>query len=53
MLVDTYSSKSGVEMDTSIHTSSMIDGVVDIDGLNSISIDFNLPQEKMELLKLS
>ncbi|XP_037091139.1 apolipophorins-like [Pollicipes pollicipes] len=50
MSVDAYVARTGLKMNTNLHTSTALDGQVVIDSAKIVSIKMNMPKDKVEML---
>lgn len=53
VILEGYSSRTGIEMESSFSSSTMIDGKLEINQNNVVKIDFNLPQDKLDIFQTS
>ncbi|KAG7173195.1 Apolipophorins-like 4, partial [Homarus americanus] len=53
MVVDAHVTRTGMKISSTLHTSTFLDGKVQIDGGKLVDIAFNTPKEKIEVIDVS
>nr|AHJ78589.1 dLp/HDL-BGBP precursor [Astacus leptodactylus] len=53
MLVDAHVTRTGLKISSTLHTSTFLDGKVQIDGGKLVDIAFNTPKDKVEVIDVS
>ncbi|XP_047495834.1 apolipophorins-like [Penaeus chinensis] len=52
MLVDAHVSRTGLKMSSNLHTSTFLDGKLQINGGKLVDVAFNTPKDKMEVINV-
>lgn len=52
MSVDAFVARTGLRMVTTLHTSTVVDGQIQMQGGKLLNIDFNMPRDRIEVVNI-
>ena len=50
MLIDAHVTRAGMKMVTTLHTSTAVQGSITVDRTGQISAQYDMPQDRMEII---